>query len=297
MSATVTPETQQPRPTPTDRRSADRSRHLALAVGVLAAVGLAVATWPSATDEFIEAEPPTAQATNSIPPPPSPERVQYVEGEVLEVLNVSRYTYLRLGPKGSAGTWTAVPSASARVGDRVRVRDLHSLSNFTSSTLGRTFERIHFGVIDRSTGPLDRSGPPMPHGGAEPAAAPASAHPFEDPDRLGPVRKAEGRLGHRIAEIHQAKERLAGQRVRVRGVVVKATTGVLNRTFVHLRDGTGDPQASTHDLTVTTSATPAVGETVLIEGVLATNRDFGHGYRYHAIVEDAAVISDRSGGD
>jgi hypothetical protein len=192
-----------------------------------------------------------------------------------------------------------VPATSAQVGDRVRVRDVHSLSGFTSTTLGRTFERIYFGVIDRGAGQLDRSGPPARHDREQPtpaqAAAPGSAGGSEDAGPLDPVTKAEGRLGHRIAEIFSAKQRLAGQRVRVRGVVVKATAGVMNRTFLHLRDGTGDPRASTHDLTVTTTATPAVGETVLIEGVLATNKNLGHGYRYDAIVEDAAVIRDGSG--
>ena len=44
-----------------------------------------------------------------------------------------------------------------------------------------------------------------------------------------------------------------------------------------------------HDLVVTTLDEPKEGEVVTIEGVLAANRDFGAGYKYEVIVEDARV--------
>jgi hypothetical protein len=57
---------------------------------------------------------------------------------------------------------------------------------------------------------------------------------------------------------------------------------------VHLRDGSG--AEGTNDLTVTTNVEVKVGDLVLVTGKLATNRDFGSGYTYAAIVEDAVVI-------
>jgi hypothetical protein len=33
-----------------------------------------------------------------------------------------------------------------------------------------------------------------------------------------------------------------------------------------------------------------VGATVLVTGVVSTNRDFGAGYKYNVIIEDAQVI-------
>ena len=47
--------------------------------------------------------------------------------------------------------------------------------------------------------------------------------------------------------------------------------------------------AGTHDLTVTTSSTAKVGDTVLVNGPLTLDKDFGYGYQYNVIIEDASV--------
>ena len=45
----------------------------------------------------------------------------------------------------------------------------------------------------------------------------------------------------------------------------------------------------TNDLTVTTDGSAAVGDMVVIRGVLTVDKDFGAGYNYAAIIEKAAV--------
>jgi hypothetical protein len=101
------------------------------------------------------------------------------------------------------------------------------------------------------------------------------------------VEKAEG--GYTVAEVYGLDAAHAGSRVIVRGKVVKVLTGILGHNWLHLQDGSGDQAAGTHDLTVTTNALASIGETVTIDGLLAVNKDFGSGYFYKAIVEDAAV--------
>ena len=64
----------------------------------------------------------------------------------------------------------------------------------------------------------------------------------------------------------------------------------MGRNWIHLQDGTGDPMSNTHDLVVTTTETVENGKTITIEGVLAANKDFGAGYKYVAIVEDAKTV-------
>ena len=80
--------------------------------------------------------------------------------------------------------------------------------------------------------------------------------------------------------------------MRVRGVVVKAVANVLNRTFVHLRDGSGSTDTETHDLTAMLDSTPQVGDRILVEGTLTVDKDFGSGYQYRAILENASVVSE-----
>jgi hypothetical protein len=119
-----------------------------------------------------------------------------------------------------------------------------------------------------------------------PADHPA-AKPVAEVDLAG-IAKAEG--GKTVAEVFAEKDQLAGQKVTVRGKVVKANSGIMGKDWVHVRDGSGAEGAN--DLTVTANAgaaTVKVGDTVLVTGTVALNKDFGMGYQYPVIVEDAEV--------
>ena len=93
--------------------------------------------------------------------------------------------------------------------------------------------------------------------------------------------------GYTVAEVFEKKDDLEGKSVRVRGKVVKFSAGIMGKNWLHLQDGTG--AQGTNDLTVTTQLSASVGDTVLIEGTMATEKDFGFGYFYDVIVEEAAV--------
>jgi hypothetical protein len=113
-----------------------------------------------------------------------------------------------------------------------------------------------------------------------------------EPVDIGTVAKAPGPLGRTVAQIYAERTKLNGKKVRVRGVVVKAVANVLDRTFIHLRDGTGNASDNTHDLTITASTVPNVGDRLLYEGTLTIDKDYGSGYRYQAVLENAIVVSE-----
>jgi hypothetical protein len=124
-----------------------------------------------------------------------------------------------------------------------------------------------------------------------PASAPTKPHPVPDESTeakvdVSSIAKAEG--GKTIAELYAEKDQLAGKTVTVRGKVVKANAHIMGKSWVHIRDGSGDEK--TNDLTVTTTGdAPTVGSTVLVTGTLAVNKDYGMGYQYPVIVEDATL--------
>ena len=146
---------------------------------------------------------------------------------------------------------------------------------------------------DASTAPVDDAKPitqssapeptpaPQPAAPAAPAAAPAAV-PLEG------IAKAEG--GYTVEELFAKKSELGGKQITLRGRVVKYNSGIMGKNWLHLRDGTGAEGAN--DLTVTTSEPAAVGDTVLIQGTVAVDKDFGAGYRYGLIVEDAKVTKE-----
>jgi hypothetical protein len=105
------------------------------------------------------------------------------------------------------------------------------------------------------------------------------------------IEKAEG--GRTVAELFDDMEQLSGESVVFRGKVVKVNAGIMGKNWLHVRDGSG--VEGRNDVTVTTTSTlPAVGDTVLVSGTVALNKDFGMGYAYPMIVEDADVAVESS---
>jgi len=131
---------------------------------------------------------------------------------------------------------------------------------------------------------------------AQEAATPASSpiavtHPtptvatVADVDLSG-IARAEG--GKTVAEVFAGKDAFAGTKVTVRGKVVKINAMIMDKNWLHVRDGSGAEGAN--DLTVTTSGElPQVGATVVVTGQVAIDKDFGMGYQYPVIIEDAEV--------
>lgn len=90
-----------------------------------------------------------------------------------------------------------------------------------------------------------------------------------------------------VAVLNTSKAALAGQTVSAQGKVVKVNNGIMGRNFLHVQDGTGD--ANSNDLTVTSKQTAVVGDQVTITGKVVVDRDFGAGYTYPLLIEDASI--------
>ena len=90
-----------------------------------------------------------------------------------------------------------------------------------------------------------------------------------------------------VAALNQNKAALAGQTITTQGKVVKVNNGIMGRNFVHVQDGTGD--ASSNNLIVTSKQTANVGDQVSVSGVVVVNRDFGSGYMYPLLIEEASI--------
>ena len=127
---------------------------------------------------------------------------------------------------------------------------------------------------------------------ATPAATPQTpvdhppARPVGEVDLAG-IARADG--GKTVAEVFAESAALANQKVSVRGKVVKTNAGIMNKDWLHVRDGSGAD--GTNDLTVTTTVNPLpnIGDTVVISGTVVVDKDFGMGYQYPVLIEDAAV--------
>jgi hypothetical protein len=226
-------------------------------------------------------------------------------GKVVETMNAGSYTYVQVDD-GSKKIWAAAPQFAVAVGDKVVVPEGAPMENFQSKTLGRTFDVVYFVpgiqvVGGQAAGGLAAGGlaagglatsdqavkdqVAAAHTAAGVAGHGASAAIAAAPVDLSNIKKAEG--GQSVAELFANKAALTGKDVLVRGRVVKFTPEVMGKNWIHVQDGTGS--AGSNDLTISTGATAAVGNTVLVRGKLVTDRDLGAGYHYDVIIEDGTV--------
>ena len=222
-------------------------------------------------------------------------------GTVIETMNAAGYTYVYVDD-GTEKIWAAAPEFAVKVGDEVMIPEGMAMHNYHSQTLNRDFDVVYFveAVLNASSPSMGAptvgsgmmGGSMM--GGANPAdmqipeghpsISGAEAPPEVD---LTAVQKADG--GMTIAEIYAGKADLSEKTVTLRGKVVKFSPQIMGTNWLHLQDGSGDLNAGTHDLTVTSSVQVSVGDTVVVSGPLTLNKDFGYGYKYDLIMESAAV--------
>jgi hypothetical protein len=90
-----------------------------------------------------------------------------------------------------------------------------------------------------------------------------------------------------VEAVYKDKAKLDGKQVTVKGKVVKVNNGIMGRNFLHIQDGTGGKD--NNDLSVTSTQTAAVGDQVTVVGKVTLNKDFGSGYAYPLLVEEATV--------
>jgi hypothetical protein len=88
------------------------------------------------------------------------------------------------------------------------------------------------------------------------------------------VPKAEGANAKTVAEVWAQRAELKGKDVVVRAKVVKVTSGVLDRNWLHVRDGSGSKATKDNDLTVTTEGAAKIGDVVTVTGAVSVDKDF-----------------------
>lgn len=192
-----------------------------------------------------------------------------------EVIQTSRYTYVYVSGERN-DYWLAIPKADIIEGTTYYWSVGSEMNNFASTELNRTFESIFF-VQDFTDQPILSGGvhAPVMVGGKQAIQEKAGIR----------VERAPG--GVTVAELYAGKKDFSGKTVKICGEVVKFLPGIMNRNWVHLQDGTRD--GDSYDLTLTTDAFVNVGDVVTFEGVVSVDRDFGAGYFYPVILEDAVV--------
>jgi hypothetical protein len=193
-----------------------------------------------------------------------------------EVLQTSNYTYIRAAEEGNE-YWIAIEKTEVKTGETYYWADGAEMKNFYSKELKRSFPSVYF-VPNFSEKPILNTA-------QSPASASMAGKP-QPPQKPGiTVQPVAGSIT--IAELYSKKDAYKGRQVKIRGEVVKYSPEIMDRNWVHLQDGTRD--GDHYDLTITTRDKVNPGDVVTFSGIITLNKDFGAGYVYEVMMENASM--------
>lgn len=195
---------------------------------------------------------------------------------VNEFMDAAGYTYINV-TEGNEQYWMAIPSMVVKKDETYFYKSGMVMKDFESKELDRTFDLITFseGISANESGLTQKA--KNPHTNAD-----------TNKSVISDVKIEKAKNGISVEELHTKKESFSSKEVIVRGKVVKVNNGILDRNWVHIVDGT---QFETKkELTVTTSETVKVGDTVTFKATVILDKDFGQGYVYGVLLEKGTLL-------
>lgn len=236
------------------------------------------------TTAAVAAAMPSMAGKAAAPTASTPQSAEPLSGKVLQTMNSGGYSYVHLEKNDGKKVWVAVGQTTIKTGDKISFKPGMEMANFESKSLKRKFDSIIFsdGVASASSAsgtaakPADaKQAPPGSKGAAVVKEAKIS------------VPKATGANAYTVEGIFGNMAKLDKKQVTVKGKVVKVSSGIMGKNWIHIQDGTGSQAKANHDLVCTSDKTAEMGDVVTVTGTLAKDKDFGAGYKYNAIIENA----------
>lgn len=209
-------------------------------------------------------------------------KMKLVEGSVSqhkilvnEIIQSTKYTYLNVS-EDQFQKWLAVAKQDVKVGSTYYFDKALQMNNFYSKELDRTFDVIYFiNEIRPNVEPGTIIARPEAHSGK-----------IQSSQKEIKVVKNKGELT--IANLFENRLKYVGQKVRIKGIVGKVNKAVMGKNWIHLQDGTNF--SGNFDLTITSQDIANTDEIATFEGLISLNKNFGSGYFYELIMENAIKI-------
>ncbi len=192
--------------------------------------------------------------------------------EVLELLNTAKYTYLKV-KENDEPYWIATMKDDFKVGDTFLYRGGLLKTNFHSDEYDRIFEKLYLvSEIARQDGEDQ-----VQTNIQEEEVNTSISKDFKKPDIKDLVD---------LSDLVSSPEQYKDKTVKVYGEVVKINPDIMDRNWLHIKDGTAD----NFDFVITSQTFVPVGHAMVFEGSIALDKDFGAGYAYTIIMENAKPL-------
>ncbi len=198
--------------------------------------------------------------------------------KVLEALPTEKYVYLRVDENGDE-YWIATLKIPVEVGKTYFYKKGLLKRNFESKEYNRVFDKVY--LVSKVV-PSDHGASGMMAGNSPMKDAKNNAM---KPQKIKPKTiEVEGSV--KIADLVDHIDKYKGKEIQISGVCTKLNANIMGRSWIHLKDGSKDD----YDLVVTSDVAIPEGHTVTMKGKVSTDLDFGAGYRYDILVENAKVV-------
>jgi hypothetical protein len=194
--------------------------------------------------------------------------------KVIDKMSASGYNYLQV-TENKNDYWIAVPSMEIEIGETIYFSKFMVMEDFNSPTIDKTFDKILF-VEDARKSPTPDEMKKIHSGQPSTEREQITIEPLKD--------------GVTIQQIYSQSAELNGKDVKVKGKVVKFNKQIMKRNWVHIQDGTGTEKD--FDLVLTTDQDVSVGDIIIAEGTLSIEKDFGAGYFFPVIIENARIAKE-----
>jgi len=192
-------------------------------------------------------------------------------GKVIEKIPAKGYTYLQVSENKNE-YWIAVPTMEIETGETVYFSKFMVMEDFRSDNIDKSFDEILF-VEDARKSPTPDEMKKIHSGVQSTEKQEIKIEALSD--------------GKTIQQIFSEKSSLSGEVVKVKGKVVKFNQQIMKRNWIHIQDGTGGENE--FDLVITSNQEVQVGDIIIAEGKVAVDKDFGAGYFFPVLIEDAKV--------
>lgn len=185
---------------------------------------------------------------------------------VKEFQDVGGYTYVK-ALENDEEYWIAIPKTKLEIGETYNYVGGAKMLNFESKELGKTFDEIIFIESISKDGEVPKT------------------NSKEKTHEL--IAQPDG--GVEVSNILKDPVSFKEKTITVKGKVVKVNNSILERNWVHITDGTS--HNNKYNLTFTTQEKVKVGDIVTFTGIVALDKDFGFGYVYPILVEEAVIVN------
>ncbi|MFA7273816.1 MAG: hypothetical protein WC044_08100 [Crocinitomicaceae bacterium] len=191
------------------------------------------------------------------------------EVSIKEILQGKRYSYLKVSD-GKSEYWISTLREEYELGANYFYTEAIHKTDFFSTEFNRNFEDFYL-VSDLQ--PVHNHAEHE----SETAVAPSGPISASETNRAGSIK---------IAELVQNSKKYIGKEIQITGKVIKVNANIMDRHWVHIKDGSDDQ----YDFVLTTKTVVPIGHIVTFKGDFHQNVDFGSGYKFDLILENAAIV-------